>query len=229
MLVAVIALYVVLARATGTRHLPVHRAGQVAHPGPDHAEVAVPRLLHRVRDQGAAVAVPHLAARRRRAGAGRAPPCCWSACWTRSARSACSASAWSCSPTRRKYFTPLVIALAVIGIMYGAIVAIGQTDIKRLIAYTSISHFGFIALGVFAMTSQGAVRRDALHGQPRLLHRRAVPDRRLPDRPARLAARSPTTAACRRSRRCWPACSWSPAWPACRCRACPPSSASSWC
>ena len=43
----------------------------------------------------------------------------------------------------------------VIGILYGALLAIGQTDIKRLIAYTSISHFGFIVLGIFAMTSQG--------------------------------------------------------------------------
>ena len=42
-----------------------------------------------------------------------------------------------------------------IGILYGAIVAIGQADMKRLIAYTSISHFGFIALGIFAMTTQG--------------------------------------------------------------------------
>jgi NADH-quinone oxidoreductase subunit M len=58
-------------------------------------------------------------------------------------------------PTGAKYFTPLVITLAVIGVLYGAIVAIGQADMKRLIAYTSISHFGFITLGVFAMTSQG--------------------------------------------------------------------------
>src|ERR1700759_2370956 len=58
-------------------------------------------------------------------------------------------------PSASKYFTPLVITLAVIGILYGAIVAIGQTDIKRLIAYTSVSHFGFIALGIFAMTTQG--------------------------------------------------------------------------
>src|SRR5580693_514151 len=58
-------------------------------------------------------------------------------------------------PSGAKYFTPLVIALAVVGILYGAIVAIGQQDMKRLIAYTSISHFGFIALGVFVMTSQG--------------------------------------------------------------------------
>jgi len=58
-------------------------------------------------------------------------------------------------PSGAKYFTPLVITLAVIGIIYGAIVAIGQQDMKRLIAYTSVSHFGFIALGIFAMTSQG--------------------------------------------------------------------------
>jgi NADH-quinone oxidoreductase subunit M len=58
-------------------------------------------------------------------------------------------------PAGAKYFTPLVITLSVIGILYGAIVAIGQQDMKRLIAYTSVSHFGFIALGVFAMTSQG--------------------------------------------------------------------------
>jgi len=59
-------------------------------------------------------------------------------------------------PDASKYFTPLVITLCVIGVVYGAIVAIGQTDMKRLIAYTSVSHFGFIALGVFAMTSNAS-------------------------------------------------------------------------
>ncbi len=58
-------------------------------------------------------------------------------------------------PDGAKYFTPLVITLAVIAVLYGAIVAIGQQDMKRLIAYTSVSHFGLITLGVFAMTSQG--------------------------------------------------------------------------
>jgi NADH-quinone oxidoreductase subunit M len=58
-------------------------------------------------------------------------------------------------PAAAKYFTPLVLALAVVGILYGAIVAIGQRDLKRLIAYTSVSHFGFIALGIFAMTTEG--------------------------------------------------------------------------
>jgi NADH-quinone oxidoreductase subunit M len=58
-------------------------------------------------------------------------------------------------PSASRYFTPLVITLSVIGILYGAIVAIGQADLKRLIAYTSVSHFGFITLGIFAMTTQG--------------------------------------------------------------------------
>ena len=50
-------------------------------------------------------------------------------------------------PDGSKYFAPPVLVLAVIGILYGALLAIGQTDMKRLIAYTSVSHFGFIALG----------------------------------------------------------------------------------
>jgi NADH-quinone oxidoreductase subunit M len=58
-------------------------------------------------------------------------------------------------PSAARYFTPLILVLAVVGILYGAIVAIGQADIKRLIAYTSISHFGLIALGIFVLTSQG--------------------------------------------------------------------------
>jgi len=58
-------------------------------------------------------------------------------------------------PDASTYFRPLIVVLAVIGVVYGAIVAIGQTDIMRLIAYTSISHFGFIILGIFVMTSQG--------------------------------------------------------------------------
>jgi NADH-quinone oxidoreductase subunit M len=58
-------------------------------------------------------------------------------------------------PDSAVLFRPIVVALAVIGIVYGAILAIGQTDVMRLIAYTSISHFGFIILGIFAMTSQG--------------------------------------------------------------------------
>jgi NADH-quinone oxidoreductase subunit M len=58
-------------------------------------------------------------------------------------------------PVGAKWFTPLVITLAVIGTLYGAIVAIGQAGLKRLMGYISISHFGLITLGIFAFTSQG--------------------------------------------------------------------------
>jgi NADH-quinone oxidoreductase subunit M len=58
-------------------------------------------------------------------------------------------------PGAAKWATPAVIVLALVSIVYGALVAIGQTDVMRLIAYTSVSHFGFIVLGIFAMTSAG--------------------------------------------------------------------------
>jgi proton-translocating NADH-quinone oxidoreductase chain M len=58
-------------------------------------------------------------------------------------------------PDATREFAPVVVVLAVISIIYGALLAVGQTDMKRLIAYTSISHFGFIVLGIFALTSQG--------------------------------------------------------------------------
>jgi len=50
---------------------------------------------------------------------------------------------------------PVMATLAVIGIVYGAVVAIVQKDIKRLVAYSSVSHLGFVVLGIFALTVQG--------------------------------------------------------------------------
>ncbi|WP_424809608.1 NADH-quinone oxidoreductase subunit M [Rhodococcus sp. 27YEA15] len=70
-------------------------------------------------------------------------------------------------PESSSRFAPWIITLAVIGIIYGAVLAIAQTDVLRLIAYTSISHFGFIILGIFAMTSQsqaGATLYMVNHG-----------------------------------------------------------------
>ncbi|GHF90005.1 NADH-quinone oxidoreductase subunit M [Streptomyces filamentosus] len=58
-------------------------------------------------------------------------------------------------PEASKWATPAIVVLALISIVYGALLAVGQRDIKRLVAYASISHFGFIVLGIFAMTSQG--------------------------------------------------------------------------
>ncbi|MEC3996322.1 NADH-quinone oxidoreductase subunit M [Actinacidiphila sp. DG2A-62] len=58
-------------------------------------------------------------------------------------------------PEASKWATPTIMILALISILYGALLAVGQRDIKRLIAYASVSHFGFIILGIFAMTTQG--------------------------------------------------------------------------
>lgn len=70
-------------------------------------------------------------------------------------------------PAASHWAAPAVVALAVVSILYGGLLAIGQTDIKRLIAYTSISHFGFIVMGIFAMTSAaqaGSVLYMVSHG-----------------------------------------------------------------
>ena len=64
-------------------------------------------------------------------------------------------------------FRPIAMTLAVIGILYGALLSFGQTDLKRLVAYTSVSHMGFVLLGVFAwneLALQGVVMQILCHG-----------------------------------------------------------------
>jgi NADH-quinone oxidoreductase subunit M len=58
-------------------------------------------------------------------------------------------------PAASSFYAPVVIGMALIGIFYGAFVALSQNDMKRLFAYSSMSHFGFIALGIFVFTTQG--------------------------------------------------------------------------
>jgi NADH-quinone oxidoreductase subunit M len=58
-------------------------------------------------------------------------------------------------PEASRYFAPMVLILSVIGILYAGFLAIGQRDMKRLVAYTSVAHFGFIGIGIFAFTTQG--------------------------------------------------------------------------
>ena len=62
---------------------------------------------------------------------------------------------------------PIIMGLAVAGILYGAVLAFAQTDLKRLVAYTSVSHMGFVLLGIFAGTTaalSGAVIQIVAHG-----------------------------------------------------------------
>ena len=60
-------------------------------------------------------------------------------------------------PNASLAFTPLVMSLAVIGIIYGALVAMVQPDLKKLVAYSSVSHLGFVMLGLYSLTASGVV------------------------------------------------------------------------
>ena len=70
-------------------------------------------------------------------------------------------------PEAANYFGPALVTLGVIGILYGAVMAAMQKDLKRVVAYSSVAHLGFIALGVFAITKislTGAVIQMVNHG-----------------------------------------------------------------
>ena len=58
-------------------------------------------------------------------------------------------------PEATRHFVPLMAVLCIIGIVYGALVALAQKDWKRLVAYSSVSHLGMVMLGMFALTPLG--------------------------------------------------------------------------
>jgi NADH-quinone oxidoreductase subunit M len=58
-------------------------------------------------------------------------------------------------PEASRFFVPMIVALSLVGIVYGALVALAQTDWKRLVAYSSVSHMAMVMLGMFAMTPVG--------------------------------------------------------------------------
>ena len=70
-------------------------------------------------------------------------------------------------PAAAKTLAPLVLVLSVVGIIYAALLAVGQNDMKRFVSYTSVAHFGYISLGIFAFSSQafaGSVLYMVNHG-----------------------------------------------------------------
>ncbi len=87
-------------------------------------------------------------------------------------------------PNAVHQFTPFMMTLAVIGIIYGALVAMVQKDVKKLVAYSSVSHLGYVMLGIFALNAQGVaggIYQSLNHGISTgalFLHRRALPSRR---------------------------------------------------
>ena len=115
----------------------------------------LPGLLPGLRDQGPDVPVPHLAAGRAHRGPDRGlgdpgRRSCSSWAPTGSSASPCRSSR---TPPRRSRRS--IIVLSLIAIIYGAIVALVQPDLKRLVAYSSVSHMGFVTLGIFVFTEQG--------------------------------------------------------------------------
>ena len=70
-------------------------------------------------------------------------------------------------PLASHFFTPLIFTLSVIAVIYTSLVALAQTDMKKLIAYSSIAHMGFVTMGIFAVTAaslQGAIIQMLSHG-----------------------------------------------------------------
>ena len=93
-------------------------------------------------------------------------------------------------PVAAAEYAPVIVrALAVVGILYGALVAMVQSDVKKLVAYSSVAHLGFVMLGTFALNAAGPRGQRAPDGEPRALHRGAVPAGRhalrAPPHPAR--------------------------------------------
>ena len=129
-------------------------------------------------------------------------------------------------PEASDYFAPLVFALSIIAIIYTSLVAFRQTDIKKLIAYSSVAHMGFVTMGLFAMNEtgvQGAIFQMISHGVisgALFLCVGVIYDRMHTRETPSMAA---LCTACRpmpRSSRCSP-------WPMSACRARPASSARS--
>ena len=76
-------------------------------------------------------------------------------------------------PDAAHRFAPYIAVLAIIGIIYGALVAMVQADLKRLVAYSSVSHLGFVVLGIFAFHADFASGRALPDAEPRHFHRGA--------------------------------------------------------
>ena len=147
MLLAIIAMY----WQSGTTDIAV----LLANPFPARdADLAVARVLRLIRRQDAHVAGPHMAAGRACGGAhrGLCHPC---------RNSSENGRLWFLAllaadvPGGIVLFAPLVFALSIVAIIYTSLVALMQEDMKKLIAYSSVAHMGFVTMGIFTFTRQG--------------------------------------------------------------------------
>ena len=130
-------------------------------------------------------------------------------------------------PDASQQFAPLVFALSVVAIIYTSLVALAQEDMKKLIAYSSVAHMGFVTMGIFTGNAQGVAGRHLPDAAPRGGLGRAVPLRRRGLRPHAHPRDRRLWRAGRTACRCMPRPSWCSPWPMSACRAPRASSASS--
>ena len=135
-------------------------------------ELALSGVRHRVRHQAADLAVSYLGAHgvRRVADAVRHRPVRHPVQGRRVRLHSLLSAALS---RRRRALRGLISILAIIGMLYAAVLALVQTDIKRLVAYSSVSHMNLIALGIFALNPTATRRLGAADDQPQRHHHRA--------------------------------------------------------
>ena len=154
MLVAI--LYLAWLHKAATGGLELRPASPVRAPDRcRYAALAVRGLRPGVCDQGANVPVSHLASRRTCRGAdGRFSDSCWRTPQDGDVRFPAFRPA--AVPRGDHQAAPLLMAVAVVGIVYGALVAMVQPDLKKLVAYSSVSHLGFVMLGLMALNPEGA-------------------------------------------------------------------------
>ena len=142
--------------ALSSTHLSTHGAG-----------ADVPCLHCGVRGKGAGLSVPHVVTRRVRGSSRQAGSVVLAAVMAKLGTYGIIRFDLTLFPRAVVDLAPLLLTLGVIGILYGAIVACAQRDLKRLVAYSSLAHLGFIVLGTFALTTQalsGGVLQMVNHG-----------------------------------------------------------------
>ena len=154
MLLGILALYFYAHssyRRVHVRHPPLPRA----HHPRRAADLDLPGVLLRVRREGTDVPAPHVAAGRthRRTNRRVGHPCRGDA--RRWATYGFLRFSLPVLPEASRQFVPVMAGLAIVGIIYGALVALAQSDWKRLVAYSSVSHMGMAMLGMFALTPLG--------------------------------------------------------------------------
>ena len=131
-------------------------------------------------------------------------------------------------PEATQYFAPMIFGLSVVAVIYTSLVALVQEDMKKLIAYSSVAHMGFVTIGAFILNMQSRPGLDVPDAEPRHRLGRALPLRRRGLRPHAHPRDRGLSAAWSIACRATPSSSCSSPWRASACPACRASSASSW-